>query len=60
VDFVPPFGREFLDYVTMDLISPDGVWGESSKGDADKGERAIQAQVKAITEFARQAFGSMG
>lgn len=59
VDFVPPVGREFLDYVTMDLISPDGIWGNPSKGYADKGERAIQAQVKAITDFARQAFGGM-
>ncbi len=29
VDFVPPVGREFLDYVTMDLISPEGVWGSA-------------------------------
>jgi creatinine amidohydrolase len=60
VDFVPPVGREFLDYARMDLISPDGVWGNPSKGDAGKGERAIQAQVKAIKEFAQQAFGSKG
>ncbi len=56
-DFVPPVGREFLDYVTMDRISPEGVWGTPSKGAADKGTRLFTAQVQAITAFARQAFG---
>jgi creatinine amidohydrolase len=56
VDFIPPVGREFLDYVTMDLISPEGVWGSASKGDANKGARTFTAQVRAISSFARQAF----
>jgi len=56
VDYVPPVGREFLDYVFMDAISPDGMWGTSSYGSAEKGERAIAAQVRAIVAFARQAF----
>jgi creatinine amidohydrolase len=60
VDFVPLAGREFLDYVTMDRISPEGVWGHASKGDASKGARALAAQVKAITAFARQAFRDKG
>lgn len=56
VDFIPPVGREFLDYMSMDLISPEGVWGTPSKGIADKGARTFAAQVKAITVFAQQAF----
>ncbi len=56
VDYVPPVGREFLDYAFMDQVSPDGMWGTSSKGSAAKGERAIAAQVHAIVAFAKQAF----
>jgi creatinine amidohydrolase len=56
VDCVPQVGREFLDYVTIDLLSPDGVWGSASKGDAQKGARTFTAQVMAVTSFARQAF----
>jgi creatinine amidohydrolase len=53
VDFVPECGREFLDYTTMDRISPSGVWGTSSQGSAEKGARAMAAQVQAIAAFAR-------
>lgn len=60
VDCVPPLGREFLDYISMDRISPDGVWGLPSYGQAEKGERAIAAQVQAIVRFARQAFEVLG
>lgn len=56
LDYVPLVGREFLDYVPMNLINPEGVWGSPSHGDAEKGERAIAAQVRAIVSFARQAF----
>ncbi len=55
VDFVPPVGREFLDYAFMNQISPDGTWGIPSKGSAAKGERSIAAQVRAIVTFAKQA-----
>jgi creatinine amidohydrolase len=57
VDFVPPCGREFLDYVKMDRISPTGVWGSPSKGSAEKGARAMAEKVKAIVAFARMEFG---
>lgn len=60
MDYVPPVGREFLDYVSMERISPDGVWGIPSYGQAGKGERAIAAQVQAIVRFARQAFEVLG
>lgn len=56
VDYTPQVGREFLDYAFMNLISPDGVWGLSSYGTAEKGEAAIAAQVRAVVAFARQAF----
>jgi creatinine amidohydrolase len=56
IDALPPVGREFLDYVTMDLINPDGVWGSASLGNADKGRRTFIAQVESIASFAQQAF----
>lgn len=56
VDYVPPVGREFLDYAVMNQISPDGMWGISSKGNATKGERSIEAQVRAVVAFTRHAF----
>jgi creatinine amidohydrolase len=59
-DYVPPVGREFLDYVFMHLVNPDGVWGSSHFGDAEKGERAITAQVRAVVRFAQQAFEVLG
>ncbi len=59
VDYVPPVGREFLDYAVMNQVSPDGMWGISSKGDASKGERAIAAQVQAVVAFARHAFEAL-
>ena len=57
-DFSPAVGREFLDYVTIDLINPQGVWGAASKGSFEKGERTFTAQVSAIAASARQVFGS--
>ena len=56
MDYIPQVGREFLDYMPMNVINPEGVWGSPSKGDADKGARALAAQVKSITFFARQVF----
>lgn len=59
VDYTPPVGREYLDYVSLDRLSPDGVWGAPSYGDAAKGERAIAAQVRAVVDFARQALEAL-
>ncbi len=59
VDYVPPVGREFLDYCTMERVSPEGMWGVASKGSRDKGERAIAAQVQTIVAFARSAFEAL-
>jgi creatinine amidohydrolase len=53
VDFVPTCGREFLDYVTMERISPCGVWGTPGQGSAEKGAQAMAEQVRSIAAFAR-------
>lgn len=59
VDFVPDVGREFLDYTTMDRISPDGVWGKPSLGTYEKGVRAIECQLNRIVGFAVREFGGI-
>ena len=59
VDFTPACGREFLDYVTLDQISPSGIWGTPGKASAEKGQAAIQAQVRTIVDFAHQEFGDV-
>ena len=56
VDDVPDAGREFLDYVTLDRLSENGVWGRPSAGDAEKGRRALAVQTRRIVDFARRSF----
>lgn len=59
VDFVPNVGREFLDYTTMDKISPHGVWGKPSLASYEKGQRAINCQLDRIVDFAIREFGEL-
>jgi len=56
VDYMPPVGREFLDYAFIGYISEKGVWGYPTLGTAEKGERLIDYQVKRIVEWARDTF----
>lgn len=55
VDIIPPVGREFLDYTTMEMISPDGIWGLPSYGSAEKGEKAIKASAHFVVSFVKNA-----
>lgn len=57
VDFVPDVTREYLDYQTMDQLSPDGVWGRPSLAAPGKGQRALTEQIRRIVSFARAEFG---
>ncbi len=56
IDHIPGCGREFLDYVPIDRLSPEGIWGSPSLGEAGKGEQALALKVQAVVAFARQAF----
>ncbi|UCC88520.1 MAG: creatininase family protein [Anaerolineales bacterium] len=56
VDYLPPVGREFLDYAYMGFISEHGAWGHPSYGTAEKGEKFVAFRVKLIAEWARQTF----
>ncbi len=59
VDYVPPVGREFLDYAVMEQISPHGVWGVPSKATFAKGEMATLRQAEAIAAQARAIFATL-
>jgi len=56
VDYLPPVGREFLDYAFMGFISEWGVWGYPSFGSADKGAKSTAQQVARIVEWANETF----
>lgn len=56
VDFVPPVGREFLDYAYMSFISESGVWGKPTLATAAKGHAGLDAQVRVICEEAKLVF----
>ncbi len=55
-DWVPPVGREFLDYAFMDALSETGVWGCPTLATAEKGKAALDAQVEGICQAAQKAF----
>lgn len=44
-------GREFLDYVTIERLNPEGVWGCPAHADPEKGKRAFSARVDAIVDY---------
>ncbi|MGQ0571928.1 MAG: creatininase family protein [Armatimonadota bacterium] len=52
-------GREFLDYTTLDRLNPEGTWGFPTRADAIKGERSVQARVRAVVAFVRQAWSAL-
>jgi creatinine amidohydrolase len=56
VDYIPPVGREFLDYAFVGDISPEGVWGKPSLATREKGERAFEARVESLVEYVRDTF----
>lgn len=55
-DFVPEQGREFLDYTGMAGVSPTGLWGESSKGSSEKGERILQEATSHAVAYIKKTF----
>lgn len=59
VDYLPPVGREFLDYTVMANVSPSGVWGQPSLGTADKGRRAADWGVETTVRYIRETFAAI-
>ncbi len=56
IDYVPPVGREFLDYAFMSQISPDGIWGRPSLATAEAGEQSVRRSVANMARNILQAF----
>ena len=59
VDYMPPVGREFLDYAFVGFISEYGVWGYPSFATAEKGERSTTRKVRRIVEWTQGAFAAV-
>ncbi len=59
VDFVPDVPRHYLSYGSIFRASPSGVWGEPTKGTAEKGEALLKAKAKAAIDEFNKAFAYM-
>lgn len=56
VDYLPPVGREFLDYAYVGFISEWGVWGYPTLATAEKGQKATVRNVTQVVDWVRDAF----
>lgn len=59
VDFVPDVPRPYLNYGSIYRASPTGVWGEPTKGSAEKGERIFDRSAQLAVEQLEAAFAYM-
>ena len=59
VDYVPTIPRPYLSYGSMFRASPTGVWGEPSKGTAEKGEKIFERCADLAVEQLEAAFAYM-
>ena len=59
VDFVPNVPRPYLSYGSIFRASPTGVWGEATKGTAEKGEKLLARMAEMAVEELNNAFDYM-
>ncbi len=59
VDFVPDTPRPYLNYGSIYRATPTGVWGEPTKGTAEKGKRMLERQIALAVEEMNKAFAYM-
>ncbi len=59
VDFVPTVPRPYLNYGSIYRATPTGVWGEATKGTAEKGERMLERMSEMAVEELSKAFAYM-
>ena len=59
VDYVPDIPRGYLNYGTIPRYTPDGVWGEATKGTAEKGERMFAFSVDETVKEMNKIFEYM-
>lgn len=61
VDHVPEGVNEtYFDYTSLKELCPDGVWGRSSLGTAEKGEKLLAAVVERAVENVKTTFRTLG
>lgn len=58
-DYIPPVGREFLDYAYISDLSPWGVWGNASKASVEKGQRAAARTVDYLLQTIPEMFAAL-
>ncbi len=56
VDWQPAVGREFLDYVPVASVCPDGGWGRATLATAEKGRRLFALMVDGTVRYCSQSF----
>ena len=59
VDFVPEVPRPYLNYGSIFRCCPDGVWGEATRGPAEKGERILARSAELAVDALNRAFDYM-
>lgn len=55
-DFVPSAPREALDFLSMQALTPDGVWGSPSQASADQGAKFLAGMAQRVAEYLRTTF----
>jgi creatinine amidohydrolase len=58
-DYIPPVGREFLDYAFIEQLSPWGVWGNPSKATVDKGNRSAARTLQHLLRVIPEIFSKL-
>ncbi len=55
-DFVPPYPREYLNYMSLIKMSETGAWGKPSLATAEKGRQAFEYWVEDAVNYIEDAF----
>jgi len=58
-DYSPPQGREFFDYTGVGGVSPTGLWGAPSQGNAEEGERMLREATNRTVEYIKKTFAEL-
>jgi creatinine amidohydrolase len=59
VDHVPELGKEYLDFVAFQKLSPHGVWGKPSLASAEKGRQALEIAVQRTVAYIEDSFAHL-
>ena len=59
VDFTPPVGQEYLDYVGIDKTTPTGIWGMPTQSSAEYGEEKLSEGVERAAKYIQATFDKL-